>query len=182
MKLKEGVGLDDLPHLFKFGGGTVLLVAPGRAPLCLRCRMQGHIRRDCQTLRCGVCRAFGHESQDCARSYARVTKTALPTDDAQENLMDAEEAEKSAPGSNATGSDAKVQATDEKTADVPTQDRQDSTKAAEELNETGGRQYCQEIFEEAISDSAEIATAEANAEDTGATAESVPERRARNAS
>ncbi|KAH7936345.1 hypothetical protein HPB52_021551 [Rhipicephalus sanguineus] len=170
MKLKQGVVLDDLPHLFKFGGGTVLLVAPGRAPLCLRCRMQGHIRRDCQTPRCGVCRAFGHESQDCARSYARVTKTALPTDDAQENLMDAEEAEKSASGSNATGCDAKVQATDETTADVPTQERQDSTKAAEELTETGGRQDSQEIFEEAISDSVEIATAEANAEDTEATA------------
>ncbi|KAH7969891.1 hypothetical protein HPB52_022486 [Rhipicephalus sanguineus] len=152
MKLKEGVVLDDMPHLFKFGGDTVLLVAPGRAPLCLRCRMQGHIRRDFQTPRCGVCRAFGHESQDCVRSHARVTKTALPTDDTQENLMDAEEAEKSAPGSNATGRDAEVQATDEKTADVPTEDRQDSTKTAEELTETGGRQDCQEIFEEAISD------------------------------
>ncbi|KAH7953105.1 hypothetical protein HPB49_004860 [Dermacentor silvarum] len=30
MRLNEGVVLDDLPHLFKFGSGTVLLVAPGR--------------------------------------------------------------------------------------------------------------------------------------------------------
>ncbi|KAH8027780.1 hypothetical protein HPB51_009562 [Rhipicephalus microplus] len=41
-------------------------------------------------------------------SYARVTKTVLPTDDAQDNLMDAEEAEKLAPGSNAVGPDAAV--------------------------------------------------------------------------
>ncbi|KAH7938616.1 hypothetical protein HPB51_028866 [Rhipicephalus microplus] len=82
LKLKEGVVLEDLPHLFKIGGSTVFLVAPGRAPLCLRCHMQVHIRRDCQTPRCGVCRAFGHESQDCVRSYAKVTKTVLPTDDA----------------------------------------------------------------------------------------------------
>ncbi|KAH8041483.1 hypothetical protein HPB51_016928 [Rhipicephalus microplus] len=118
LKLKEGVVLEDLPHLFKIGGGTVLLVAPGRAPLCLRCHMQGHIRRDCQTHRCGVCRAFGHESQDCVRSYARVTKTALPTDDAQDNLMDAEEAGKLAPGSDAVGPNATVQATGEETADA----------------------------------------------------------------
>ncbi|KAH8036652.1 hypothetical protein HPB51_003438 [Rhipicephalus microplus] len=83
LKLKEGVVLEDLPHLFMIGGATVLLVAPGRAPLCLRCHMQGHIRRDCQTPRCGVCRAFGHKSQDCVRSYATVTKTVLPTDDAK---------------------------------------------------------------------------------------------------
>ncbi|KAH7944735.1 hypothetical protein HPB51_028548 [Rhipicephalus microplus] len=101
LKLKEGVVLEDLPHLFKIGGSTVLLVAPGWALFCLRCHMQGHIRRDCQTPRCGVCRAFGIEIQDCVRSYARVTKTVLPTDDAQDNLMDAEEAEKLAPGSNA---------------------------------------------------------------------------------
>ncbi|KAH7950121.1 hypothetical protein HPB49_019807 [Dermacentor silvarum] len=29
MRLKEGVELDDLPHLFKFGSGTVFLVGPG---------------------------------------------------------------------------------------------------------------------------------------------------------
>ncbi|KAH7964543.1 hypothetical protein HPB51_027215 [Rhipicephalus microplus] len=54
LKLKESVVLEDLSLLSKFGGSTVLLVAPGRAPLCLRCHMQGHIRRDCPTLRSGV--------------------------------------------------------------------------------------------------------------------------------
>ncbi|KAH8020805.1 hypothetical protein HPB51_004627 [Rhipicephalus microplus] len=143
LKLKEGVVLEDLPHLFKIGGGTVLLVAPGWAPLCLMCRMQGQIRRNCQTPRCGVCRAFGHESKDCVRSYARVTKTVLPTDDAQDNLMDAEEAEKVAPGSNAVGPDAAVEATGEETADATTQDGKDSMKESEELAATDGQQDIQ---------------------------------------
>ncbi|KAH8032834.1 hypothetical protein HPB51_003048 [Rhipicephalus microplus] len=158
LKLKEGVVLEDLPHLFKIEGGTVLLVAPGRAPLCLRCHMQGHIRRDCQTLRCGVCRVFGHESQDCVRSYARVMKTVLPTDDTQDNLMDAEEAEKLAPGSNAAGPESTVQATGEETADATTQDGKDSTKESEELAATGGQQYIQESMEEDMGTSGEIAT------------------------
>ncbi|KAH8023128.1 hypothetical protein HPB51_011058 [Rhipicephalus microplus] len=169
LKLKEGVELEDLPHLFKIGGGTVLLVAPGRAPLCLRCHMQGHIRRDCQTPRCGVCRAFGHESQDCVRSYARVTKTVLPTDDAQDNLMDAEEAEKVAPGSNAVGPDAAVQATGEETADATTQDGKDSTKESEELAATGGQQDIQESMEEDMGTSGEIATPEAGTKSPEAT-------------
>ncbi|KAH8036430.1 hypothetical protein HPB51_000470 [Rhipicephalus microplus] len=169
LKLKEGVVLEDLPHLFKIGGGTVLLVAPGRAPPCLRCHMQGHIRRDCQTPRCGVCRAFGHESQDCVRSYARVTKTVLPTDDAQDNLMDAEEAEKVAPGSNAVGPDAAVQATGEETADATTQDGKDSTKESEELAATGGQQDIQESMEEDMGTSGEIATPEAGTKSPEAT-------------
>ncbi|KAL1437436.1 hypothetical protein MTO96_048924 [Rhipicephalus appendiculatus] len=84
--------------------------------------------------------------------------------------MGAEEAEKSAPGSNATGRDAKVQATVEEKADVPTQDSQDPTKAAEEMAETGGQRNCQETIEEDMSDSGEIGTSEASAEDTAATA------------
>ncbi|KAH8042608.1 hypothetical protein HPB51_024829 [Rhipicephalus microplus] len=60
-------------------------------------------------------------------------------DDAQDNLMDAEEAEKLAPGSNAVGPDATVQATGEETADATTQDGKDSTKESEELAATGGQ-------------------------------------------
>ncbi|KAH8041408.1 hypothetical protein HPB51_014689 [Rhipicephalus microplus] len=131
--------------------------------------MQGHIRRDCQTPRCGVCRAFGHESQDCVRSYARVTKTVLPTDDAQDNLMDAEEAEKLAPGSNAVGPDAAVQATGEETADATTQDGKDSTKESEELAATGGQQDIQESMEEDMGTSGEIATPEAGTKSPEAT-------------
>ncbi|KAL1415575.1 hypothetical protein MTO96_006699 [Rhipicephalus appendiculatus] len=87
---------------------------------------------------------------------------------------------------NATGRDAKVQATVEEKADVPTQDSQDPTKAAEEMAETGGQRDCQETIEDDMSDS--VGTSEASAEDTAATAGrgtrdagSVPEQKARNA-
>ncbi|KAH8008791.1 hypothetical protein HPB51_005576 [Rhipicephalus microplus] len=130
--------------------------------------MQGHIRRDCQTPRCGVCGE--HEGQDCVRSYARVTKTALPIDDAQDNLMDAEEAEKLAPGSNAMGPDATVQATGEETADATTQDGKDSTKESEELAATGDQRDIQESMEEDMGSSGEIATPEASTKSQEATA------------
>ncbi|XP_070392160.1 uncharacterized protein [Dermacentor albipictus] len=174
MRLKEGVELDDLPHLFKLGSGTVLLVAPGRSPLCLRCRRQGHIRRDCQTPRCGVCRAFGHESNDCARSYARVTKTALPTEEVQENVMDAEEAEKSAPNSNTKECEDKARETDAEKTGGTTPDSRDLTTATAERAEIGCTQeslpLSQASEEEDMSDSTEITTAEYQADATGATA------------
>ncbi|KAH7971121.1 hypothetical protein HPB49_019060 [Dermacentor silvarum] len=174
MRLKQGVELDDLPHLFKFGTGTVLLVAPGRSPLCLRCRRQGHIRRDCQTPRCGVCRVFGHESQDCARSYARVTKTVIPTDDVQENIMDAEEAEKSAPNSNTRKHESKDKETDAKKAGGTIPDSQDLMKATEERAQTGCTQeaplFSEASEEEDMSDCTETTTEEEKADATAVTA------------
>lgn len=91
--LKEGVTPDSLPDLFRFVEGAALVVVPGRAPTCLRCRLKGHIRRDCQTPRCSKCRAFGHEREDCVRTYAVVAGSARTEDDTKD-LMDEEEAEK----------------------------------------------------------------------------------------
>ncbi|KAK8779391.1 hypothetical protein V5799_019268 [Amblyomma americanum] len=94
MVLKEGLSIDDLPHMFKFYEGQVLVVVPGRLPICLRCKRTGHIRRDCRTPRCSLCRSFGHEREGCVRTYARVaTGTAPPQDDGSELLMDQEELE-----------------------------------------------------------------------------------------
>ncbi|KAH7955032.1 hypothetical protein HPB49_024210 [Dermacentor silvarum] len=174
MRLKEGVYLDDLPHLIKFGGGTVLLVAPGRSPLCLRCHRQGHIRRYCQTPCCGVYWVFGHESQDCARSYARVTKTVIPTDDVQENIMDAEEAEKSAANSNTKKHESKDKETDAKKAGWTMPDSQDFTKTTEERAQTSCTQEAQLLSqaseEEDMSDCTETTTEEEKADATAATA------------
>ncbi|KAH7952325.1 hypothetical protein HPB52_021465 [Rhipicephalus sanguineus] len=95
MTLHEGITADELPDLFKFQGGAVLVVVPGRAPNCLRCRMKGHIRRDCRTPRCTTCRAFGHERQDCVRTYATVIG-ATPKRQDIHDLMDEVEAEEAA--------------------------------------------------------------------------------------
>nr|XP_050031261.1 uncharacterized protein LOC126527469 [Dermacentor andersoni] len=73
LKLKPGVKLDDLPHQVSVAGELALVVVPGRAPLCLRCRGTGHIRRECRIPRCGACRRFGHEDSQCERTYASVT-------------------------------------------------------------------------------------------------------------
>ncbi|CAN8026751.1 unnamed protein product [Ixodes persulcatus] len=45
MNLKEGTTKDHLPHQLVMFGSKVLVVVPGRAPLCLRCKRTGHIRR-----------------------------------------------------------------------------------------------------------------------------------------
>ncbi|CAN8031230.1 unnamed protein product [Ixodes persulcatus] len=42
--LKENVTVERLPHQLRLSGCSVLVLAPGRAPLCLRCRKTGHIR------------------------------------------------------------------------------------------------------------------------------------------
>ncbi|KAH6924179.1 hypothetical protein HPB50_013362 [Hyalomma asiaticum] len=92
--LRDGVTLERIPHQMRLGSGTVLVVVPGRAPLCLRCRYTGHIRRDCRVPRCSECRAFGHENVDCTRSYARAVGRS--TGDRDELLMDEDEAENAA--------------------------------------------------------------------------------------
>ncbi|XP_049267169.1 uncharacterized protein LOC125756425 [Rhipicephalus sanguineus] len=93
--LKEAVTTDRIPHQMRLGSGTALVVVPGRAPLCLRCRNTGHIRRDCRVPRCAGCRAFGHEQMDCTRSYASAANRGTNADQS-ELLMDEEEAEKAA--------------------------------------------------------------------------------------
>ncbi|XP_042146880.1 uncharacterized protein LOC121836152, partial [Ixodes scapularis] len=96
MVLREGVTPESLPHQLRLYGGPLLVVVPGRAPVCLRCRRTGHIRRDCRVPRCEECRAFGHEASDCVRSYARAVASKI-TDSQDRNLvMDEEEAEAAA--------------------------------------------------------------------------------------
>ncbi|XP_077519927.1 uncharacterized protein LOC144129701 [Amblyomma americanum] len=52
LKLHADVKIDDIPHQLKIAGELTLVVVPGRAPLCLRCKSTGHIRRDCKVPRC----------------------------------------------------------------------------------------------------------------------------------
>ncbi|XP_037561273.1 uncharacterized protein LOC119440435 [Dermacentor silvarum] len=92
LKLKVGVTVDDLPHQLRVAEDMALVFVPGRAPLCLRCRGTGHIRRECRVPRCGICRRFGHDDSQCVRSYASVTGP-LRSDVVSEHLMDAADAE-----------------------------------------------------------------------------------------
>ncbi|KAH8021007.1 hypothetical protein HPB51_007356 [Rhipicephalus microplus] len=118
--LKEGVTTDRIPHQMRLGSGMALVVVPGRAPLCLRCRNTGHIRRDCRVPRCAGCRAFGHEQADCTRSYASAASRATNADHS-ELLMDEEEAERAA-ASKAGEEASHAVATSEEKTETPKQD------------------------------------------------------------
>ncbi|KAM7284368.1 hypothetical protein ISCGN_001462 [Ixodes scapularis] len=96
LTLRQDLTLESLPHQLRFYGGTVLVVVPGRAPVCLRCRRIGHIRRECRAPWCSECRGFGHESTDCTRRYARAVTVHNDGGGVNEELMDEVEAEEAA--------------------------------------------------------------------------------------
>ncbi|KAH9367236.1 hypothetical protein HPB48_000617 [Haemaphysalis longicornis] len=93
MTLNPDVTPDDLPHVLSFYGGQVLVVVPGRAPLCLRCRRTGHMRREYRVPGCFKCRSFGNTADECVRTYASVVGGNDGEPKVNENLMEAEEAE-----------------------------------------------------------------------------------------
>ncbi|KAM7297632.1 hypothetical protein ISCGN_022783 [Ixodes scapularis] len=95
MTLRQDLSEDSLPHQLRFFGGMVLVVVPGRAPICLRCRCKGHVRRDCKTPRCTECRGFGHVDKDCAKTYAGAA-AKNGGNDVNDMVMDEAEAEEAA--------------------------------------------------------------------------------------
>lgn len=93
--LKDGVAVDAVPHQLRSSGGNTLVVIPGRAPQCLRCKRTGHVRRECKVPKYAECHSFGDESKGCVKTYARAT--GPPADqETSEFLMEADEAESSA--------------------------------------------------------------------------------------
>ncbi|KAG0417689.1 hypothetical protein HPB47_005412 [Ixodes persulcatus] len=114
MTLKEGVTVNGVPHEIRVNGCKVLVLIPGRAPLCLRCRRKGHIRRDCRVPWCRECHQYGHEASDCVRTYASIAQQRKD-EESTEFLMDEVEAEAATEGAgpplssaNDSGSDASI--------------------------------------------------------------------------
>lgn len=69
--LKDGVTMNDVPHLLSLKPGSKsLIVIVGREPLCLRCNQKGHLRRFCWVERCGLCARVGHADADCPKKPA----------------------------------------------------------------------------------------------------------------
>lgn len=64
--LKEGLSIEDSPHMFKLYGGLANVVVPGRPPIRLRCKKIDHIRRDCRTPRCSLFRACDTAGKDAS--------------------------------------------------------------------------------------------------------------------
>ncbi|XP_065289647.1 uncharacterized protein [Dermacentor albipictus] len=92
LQLKAGYTKEDIPHQLRVAGDLTLVVVAGRAPLCLRCKGTGHIRRECRVPRCALCRRFGHAEEECVKTYAKVTGRSA-WDDNAELQMDESEAE-----------------------------------------------------------------------------------------
>ncbi|XP_077491854.1 uncharacterized protein LOC144102463 [Amblyomma americanum] len=93
LNLKTSVTVDGLPHQIRVAGELALVVVPGRAPLCLRCRNTGHIRRDCRVPRCALCHRYGHGEEQCVKTYASITQKAARVLDVNDLLQDEAEVE-----------------------------------------------------------------------------------------
>ncbi|KAH8042759.1 hypothetical protein HPB51_025741 [Rhipicephalus microplus] len=123
--LKEGVTMNCITHQMLLGSGMALVVVPGRAPLRLRCRNTGHIRRDCRVPRCSGCHAFGHEQAHCTRSYASAASRAANADHTG-LLMNEEEAERAVASKGGVEASHAV-ATSEREMETPKQDTDENT-------------------------------------------------------
>ena len=70
----------DIPHIIPLihenDKSELLVTIAGRQPLCLRCRQEGHYRRECSTPFCRHCSRYGHLSETCAAagSYASALR------------------------------------------------------------------------------------------------------------
>lgn len=90
--LKDHLSVDKIPHTLNIYGVNTLVVIPGRPPLCLRCKLIGHIRRQCSTPRCTQCWRYGHSTEECVVTYAsKLQGNASPTADVSEHIMDVDE-------------------------------------------------------------------------------------------
>lgn len=93
MSFSPGMTLESLPHQLNHVGAIALLVVFGRAPLCLRCRSTGQVRKNCRVSKCDGCHNFGHKKEECARTYATATVGATPRTVLSKHVMDKVEAE-----------------------------------------------------------------------------------------
>ena len=76
----------------------LLVTVAGRAPLCLKCRLTGHYRRECNTPYCRHHGAFGHSTESCVLqkvSYANAAKKTVV-----EGMADKPEVQEAAPANN----------------------------------------------------------------------------------
>jgi hypothetical protein len=93
----------NIPHVIEvediaFGDTyKALITMTGRAPLCLRCKMEGHIRARCDTPFCTKCKIFGHRLINCPgqAGYAGAVRSGDKEDDADMDQSQIEMSEKS---------------------------------------------------------------------------------------
>ena len=64
--------------------GLALVTMKGRAPVCLKCNQQGHVRKECTEIKCTVCLQWGHNNPSCniKRHFSAVLSGAPMAPDA----------------------------------------------------------------------------------------------------
>ena len=73
---------DDIPYTFNVINSRtnekfeLLVLIPGRSPLCFKCKQTRHYRSDCFTPQCRACGVFGHTYESCAvaNSYSNALR------------------------------------------------------------------------------------------------------------
>ena len=81
---------DEVPHTFNIINPVtdekyeLLVIVPGRSPLCFKCKQTGHYRSDCFTPSCRECGVFGHTTESCAiaNSYSKALRGSAARRDA----------------------------------------------------------------------------------------------------
>jgi hypothetical protein len=76
--LVEAPDTSKIPYSIRWShdgeGGLALVTMKGRAPVCLKCNKYGHLRKDCNAVKCSVCTQWGHNNPECnlKRPFAAV--------------------------------------------------------------------------------------------------------------
>lgn len=120
LTLKQGKTIENLPHQIRLAGGMMLVVTPGRPPLCLRCRRTCHIRKECRVPRYDSYRRFGHPQEDCLKIYAAAANASINVE-VTELTMDQYEAEEAARETPGSGEGEPLSAAPQKPRETPSQ-------------------------------------------------------------
>lgn len=97
--LVEVHDLTKVPYSIKWNhegmSGVALVTMKGRPPVCLKCNMQGHVRKECTTQKCAVCMQWGHNNPSCTKrpGYSAVVGGAPFFEEAAELLAEDMEGE-----------------------------------------------------------------------------------------
>ena len=52
------------------------MIIPARPPMCLRCKVVGHVRKNCNTPYCRYHKQYGHATEGCSAEKAAKSKTS----------------------------------------------------------------------------------------------------------
>jgi hypothetical protein len=90
--LVEAPDVGKIPYSIRWShdgeSGTALVTMKNRPPVCLKCNIMGHVRKDCQTAKCAVCSQWGHNNPQCTQKRAFTAVVSGPSLDQQADIVD----------------------------------------------------------------------------------------------